>query len=77
MLYYAVIVLIFVIGIILGAAFEHRKIMVKSWIGNLRVDRSDEDGPYLFIEVDPDAHDFISRKMVTLTVVHKDFLPRN
>jgi len=45
-------------------------------IGSLRVDRSDEDGPLVFMEVDPRFRDFAEMDVVILKVKHEDFIPR-
>jgi hypothetical protein len=44
--------------------------------GVLRVDRSDPDGPYLFVELAKDVADICEEQYVTFEVVAKDFISR-
>lgn len=77
--YWVVLLLIaaFGIGWLFGKVIGCNKVMRDLLIGDLRVDRSDEDGPFLFLELNPDAGDFVRRKYVVLQVVQKDFVTRN
>ena len=44
-------------------------------VGTLRVDTSDEDGPYLFLEVDKDKVDMLGRSSyVILRVDRSDYI---
>ena len=70
--------IIYSIGFILGGLYSKDKLLHDKTIGSLRVDRSDEDGPLVFMEVDPGFRDFTERDMdvVILKVKHEDFIPR-
>lgn len=45
-------------------------------IGTLRIDTSDSDGPYLFLELDKGIGDFYKDEYVTLRVSTESYLPR-
>ena len=64
------------IGILVGMSYAKKQMLKKYTIGDLRVDRSDEDGPFCFMELYPDCGDFITRDAVMLIVKKEDFLPR-
>lgn len=74
------IVLAAVLGLLVGfwagRRTEKNRILDQNYIGDLRVDHSDPDGPYLFLEIDPRAARFTEKEIVTLKVVHKDFVPQ-
>ena len=44
--------------------------------GNLRVDRSDPDGPYFFLEIKKPISSILKRKTIVLQVRCKNFLTR-
>lgn len=44
-------------------------------VGTLRIDRSDPDGPYLFLELKKGIKKIVSKKYVVLKVEEKDFIP--
>lgn len=68
-------VFIFVVGIILGLVIE--RIMIKSsHIGTLRIDNSDGDGPYLFLELSKNISSFNKRKSVLMTVKEENYIPQ-
>lgn len=56
-----------VIGILLSRAHT---------AGTLRIDNSDADGPYLFVELSRSIHDISSMKTVKFAVKVEDFVPR-
>lgn len=71
-----------IFGIVaLGAAFSinlNRLIdrHVKT-IGTLRIDRSDPDGPYMFLEIDSGkSHLIDTNEFVTMRVEHESYIPR-
>lgn len=64
------------IGILVGMSYAKKQMLKKYTIGDLRVDRSDEDGPFCFMELYPDCGDFITRDAVMLIVKKEDFIPR-
>lgn len=68
--------IIYSIGFILGGLYSKDKLLHDKTIGSLRVDRSDEDGPLVFMEVDPGFRDFAEMDVVVLKVKHEDFIPR-
>lgn len=45
--------------------------------GNLRVDRSDSDGPYFFLEIKKPISSILKRKTIVLRVRCEDFLTHN
>nr|DAJ53954.1 MAG TPA: Protein of unknown function (DUF1514) [Caudoviricetes sp.] len=63
-----------IIGIVIGLAISIVSFLLQS-IGALRIDHSDEDGPYLFLELKKGVRDISNRKIVVLTVRREDFLP--
>lgn len=65
------------IGFIFGWIKGINRLLENRTIGYLRVDHSDEDGPFCYMEVEPDAGDFVQRDIVILKVKHEDFIPRN
>lgn len=65
-----------IVGFIFGSCWMREHFEQKYTIGELRVDRSDEDGPFCFMEVYPDSGDFIDRRTVTLRVRKEDFVSR-
>ena len=64
------------IGYVMGSRHGVSKFVESKTIGHLRVDRSDEDGPLVFMEVDPGFRDFTEMDVVILKVKHEDFIPR-
>lgn len=46
-------------------------------IGAIRIDRSDKDGPYLFLELEQPIYMFENEKYVNVEIKNEDFLPRN
>ena len=44
-------------------------------VGTLRVDHSDPDGPFLFLELSKRVESVTSKKYVVLRVKAKDFIP--
>lgn len=65
------------IGLIIGCTWTNYQIVKKYSVGELRVDHSDEDGPFCFMALRPDCGDFVSRDYIMLKVKREDFLPRN
>ena len=64
------------VGFAAGGFYIKEKFLHDKTIGSLRVDRSDEDGPLVFMEVDPGFRDFAEMDVVVLKVKHEDFIPR-
>ena len=64
------------VSYIIGRSQGVSEFLNANTIGSLRVDRSDEDGPLVFMEVDPGFRDFAEMDVVILKVKHEDFIPR-
>lgn len=65
---------IFVLGFIIGCLFVIIARRVKS-IGALRVDRTDPDGPYIFLELDKDEMPVLTRQTYVLMRVYlRDYI---
>lgn len=60
-------IVIFIVGVICGI-FICRLLLKKNNIGILRIDNSDSDGPYLFLELDTNISSFNKKKYVILNV---------
>ncbi len=65
-----------VVSYIIGRSQGASEFLNANTIGSLRVDRSDEDGPLVFMEVDPSFKYFTEMDVVILKVKHEDFIPR-
>ena len=46
-------------------------------VGDLVVDRSDEDGPFLFLELNVPLNRVEDKEKVELKVVHKNYISQN
>lgn len=46
-------------------------------IGTIRIDRSDEDGPYMFLELEEPISTFANKKYAYVEIKNEDFLPHN
>ena len=68
--------IIYCVGFAAGGFYIKEKFLHDNTIGSLRVDRSDEEGPLVFMEVDPGFRDFAEMDVVILKVKHEDFIPR-
>lgn len=68
-------VFIFIIGIVCGA-FISNLLLKKHSIGTLRIDNSDPDGPYLFLELSTNISSFNKKKQVILNVLDESYLPQ-
>lgn len=67
-------VIYILIGILIGfvvTSIIHRK----HPIGFLRIDRSDPDGPYLFLELKKSVNEIMTQKTVLLEVKRENFIP--
>ena len=64
----------FVIGIIPWLLFTIHK---DRPVGDLVVDRSDEDGPLLFLELNVPLNRVEDKEKVELKVVHKNYISQN
>ena len=50
-------------------------ILIGILIGFLRIDRSDPDGPYLFLELKKSVNEIMTQKTVLLEVKRENFIP--
>lgn len=65
---------ILVLGILAGILFTG-VVFRLFLVGTLRIDHSDPDGPFLFLELSKRVESVISKKYVILKVKAKDFIP--
>lgn len=63
------------IGFVLGFSFCEKTIR-KSAVGDLRLETSDPDGPYLFLELDRPVDDWCQRRVIMLRVNLKKYIPQ-
>lgn len=66
-------VIIFAIGVMMGSVTSNI-LHLKNHIGTLRIDNSDPDGTYLFLELSKDIKSFNKKKSVVLTVKDKNYI---
>lgn len=64
-----------VIGFILGLFIMAYGIAIKI-VGTIRVDSSNEDGPYLFLELDKPLSDVLTQKHVVVNVDTSSYIPQ-
>lgn len=64
----------FFVGILLGLLIAKFNNQNQKTIGDLVVDRSDEDGPLLFLELNESLPDVEKSEQVVLNVVHKNYI---
>lgn len=69
------LIMMLVIGLGICAIVEARR-NTHHISGCLRIDRSDEDGPMLFLDLDEDIETISRQKTVSFVVMNKDILPR-
>lgn len=60
-----------IVGVLIGTLLSRAHTM-----GALRIDNSDPDGPYLFVELSRGVHDISRMKTVKFTVKVENFIPR-
>lgn len=68
-----VIVFVFVIGMVIGCVFSSIVRRSKS-VGKLRIDTSDPDGPFMFLELSKGVGDISAKKQVLLQVDLKSYI---
>lgn len=67
------LVIVFVIGIVVGSIIT--RIVTKHLdSGTLRIDTSDPDGPFMFLELSKDMNTVASKKYVILKVNLKSYI---
>ena len=64
------------IGILIGITLTLLILRIKA-VGNLRIDTSDSDGPYLFLELSKDVGPISAHKYVILKVKNENFISQN
>ena len=67
------IVIILAIGIVVGSIITRIIIRLLD-IGTLRIDTSDPDGPFMFLELSKDVNAVASKKYVVLKVNLKNYI---
>ena len=63
-----------VVGIMIGFVVSSI-IRRKQPVGFLRIDKSDSDGPYLFLELKKSVNEIIAQRTILLEVKREDFIP--
>ena len=63
-----------VVGIMIGFVVSSI-IRRKHPVGFLRIDKSDPDGPYLFLELKKSVNEIVTQRTVLLEVKREDFIP--
>ena len=63
-----------VIGVLIGFSVSYI-ICRKRPVGFLRIDKSDSDGPYLFLELKKSVDEVVEQKTILLEVKREDFIP--
>lgn len=63
-----------VVGIMIGFVVSSI-IRRKHPVGFLRIDKSDSDGPYLFLELKKSINEIVTQRTVLLEVKREDFIP--
>ena len=66
--------IIFTLGVLVGAIFTGIAFRL-FLVGTLRLDHSDPDGPFLFLELSKRIGSVVSKKYVVMRVKAKDFIP--
>lgn len=66
------LIISFIIGYVVGRVLKKQEPV--ETFGNLRVDRSDPDGPYLFLELDRDPDLLFTRTDVAFHVVNENYI---
>ena len=67
------LVIVFVIGMVIGCVFSSIVRRSKS-VGKLRIDTSDPDGPFMFLELSKGVGDISTKKQVLLQVDLKSYI---
>lgn len=58
------------IGVVISAILRRKRP-----VGFLRIDKSDPDGPFLFLELKKNVEEVITQKIIMLEVKREDFIP--
>lgn len=67
------LVIVFTIGVVIGCIFSSIVRRSKS-VGKLRIDTSDPDGPFMFLELSKGVGDISTKKQVLLQVDLKSYI---
>lgn len=67
-------VIVFAVGVIIGCVISSIIRRAKS-VGKLRIDTSDPDGPFMFLELSKGVGDISARKQVLLQVDLNSYIP--
>lgn len=67
------LVIVFLIGMVIGCIFSSIVRRSKS-VGKLRIDTSDPDGPFMFLELSKGVGDISAKKQVLLQVDLKSYI---
>lgn len=67
------LVIAFTIGVVIGCIFSNIVRRSKS-VGKLRIDTSDPDGPFMFLELSKGVGDISTKKQVLLQVDLKSYI---
>ena len=68
------LVIVFTIGVVIGCVLSSIIRRAKS-VGKLRIDTSDPDGPFMFLELSKGVGDISAKKQVLLQVDLKNYIP--
>lgn len=74
---WGLIVIFTIIGFIVGLLFETPKRYKRRPVGTLRLDNSDPDGPFLFLELTTPLENVTSQKQVTVYVNTENYIPQD
>ena len=72
----------FILGVFMGFVIGIIPLLITAIhkdkpVGDLVVDRSDEDGPLLFLELNVPLNQVENKEKVELRVVHKNYISQN
>lgn len=72
----------FILGVLAGFVIEIIPLLIATIhkdkpVGDLVVDRSDEDGPLLFLELNVPLNRVEGKEKVELKIVHKNYISQN
>ncbi len=67
------LIIVFAIGVVIGCIFSSIVRRSKS-VGKLRIDTSDPDGPFMFLELSKGVGDISTKKQVLLQVDLKSYI---
>ena len=70
---FAIIFITFMLGAFTGV-IAYEIVSRKKSIGDLRIDNSDPDGPYLFLELSVDPNEILKHRCITLQVNTKSYI---